>query len=85
MEIQTPRSIEFNVYMRVHSYSPKGEWVMSISLDSTAPWVVFTWAKKPSDKAIQEIEVLVMRSMELYHRHVSVPYFDLKEVDKTIQ
>jgi hypothetical protein len=80
MNLRAPGTINFVVYSRTHSYAPKGEWVLSVSIDGASPWVIFIWNKKPSNEAIDDAKTLALRSMELYHRHLTIPAFNLKEI-----
>lgn len=71
-----PNEVKFTVEKRIACRSP--EWCLFIQFKYHDRWVLKTWQKKPTDEAVKEAQSLVLRSFEIYHRHIKIPSFNLR-------
>lgn len=60
---------EWALYIRFVGWEGRGSWCMA------------TWEKKPTDQQVEDTKYIVKRAMEVYHRHFTIPYFNLEEVE----
>jgi hypothetical protein len=49
------------------------EWVFQIRIDSGGSWVMFTWDYAPSEDEVDEVKKIVLRSMEVFRKHLPPP------------
>ena len=54
------------------------KWRLMAKMDTLRDWwSVDQWKKKPVEKTIEKTKWLVLRGMELYHRSINFPFFNL--------
>lgn len=74
--MRCPTEIQFMVERRV--VNETNEWVLKAKLGNDDWWVITGWFRQPSVELINKTIDVIRRSMEVYHRHLRVPAFDLK-------
>jgi len=80
MKISTGNKVTFRLYERANTHRKSGkDWALSIQIYDGESWVMKTWEKKPVQKTIDDTKEIIMRSFEVYHRHIQLPQFDLSE------
>ena len=71
--------INFRVDERTNRFSKNGkEWVLYAKLRDHESWVLKTWDKKPTPDMIKDIQEIILRSFEFYHKHLTIPSFKMK-------
>jgi len=76
----TPTKVHFSLKERVNVFTKnRKEWVLIVALDRDL-WVIFKWEKKPTEEVVKQTEKIVMRSFEVYHRHLQIPPFQMEEI-----
>lgn len=74
-------SVRFSVDERQNVHSTTGkEWALNVRFDRHERWTIKAWDKEPSAEAVKDAKETVMRSFEVYHRHLYVPAFNVTEV-----
>ena len=74
--------VQFRVYKRDNTFAKTGkEWALSVNFVDSAPWVIKTWEKQPAQSTIVDIIDVIMKSFEIYHKHLSIPPFTLSIVE----
>ena len=68
--------ISFTVEKRYVGRS--AEWALFARFKDCDRWCLYTWDKEPSEKSIKDVKDLVLRSFEVYHRHLEIPPFNLE-------
>ena len=78
--MMAPTKVHFSLEERVNVFAKKRkEWVLLITLDEEV-WAITTWSNKPTEEVIKQFEKTVMRSFEVYHRHLKILPFQLKKI-----
>ena len=78
-----PKNVQFFLRERPNSFlKSRKDWALSVKIDDKDPWVVEAWAKKPNEHVIENVINLVVRSFEIYHKHIQIPQFkiDVSEI-----
>jgi hypothetical protein len=66
--------LTYAVYERNNAFASNGtEWVFSVRFDGGNGWVIHTWERPPTEDQIDGIKTIVLRSMDVYHRHLEPP------------
>ena len=74
--MKCPTEIQFMVERRVVNNT--NEWVLKTKIGNGDWWVITGWFRQPSMELINKTIDVIRRSMEVYHRHLRVPEFNLK-------
>lgn len=78
----TPNQLIITVEKRKNTFAPKGvEWALTAQFIEGERWTLRTWTREPTPEQIGKAKDLVLRSMEVYHRHLSIPKFNLKIIE----
>ncbi len=75
--INIPKEIEFDLIER--DIVGEKEWALKVNVDGDI-WVICSWGYKPKKIIVDNMKDVVIRSMEIYHKQLTVPPFNLKEV-----
>lgn len=68
-----PTSIEFKCFKKGGDRT----WALRVRLDKGDWWVIKRWKNEPAVKTVEELEDLVLRSMQIYHKSIKIPSFNL--------
>ena len=74
--MKCPTEIQFMAERRVVNNT--NEWVLKTKIGNGDWWVITGWFHQPSKELINKTIDVIRRSMEVYHRHLRVPEFNLK-------
>lgn len=77
----TPKKATFFVNER--QVRGETEWAGMVQLDGAPAWCIFEWGRKPSEQEIQDFITIATRSFEVYHKHLTIPRYDL-QVDQEL-
>jgi len=70
-----PKKLQMRINKRNNVHVPGGEeYAVDVRLDDGNWWTVTTYESDPQDK-VDQIYDIVRRSMEAYHRSLSIPGF----------
>lgn len=58
------------------------QWILFARIGSRPSWVLKLWENKPTDKEVEDCKTLILRSFEFYHKHLEIPRFEMREVDR---
>lgn len=77
-------NIMFNLHKRKNVHSKNGdEWALNVHFGIAGMgWNITTWNKKPTDDEVSDMKEIFIRSCEIYHKHLFIPNFGLKENKK---
>jgi len=74
--------IKFWVEERRNVHTKNGtEWALNVRVGDTNVWNIHAWSKNPSKQTVEEAKRLVLRSMEIYHKQLSIPPFELEVME----
>ena len=69
----------YDVYERSNVFSPTHkEWALNVSINNGDKWTIYAWTRKPSAKDVEKCIVVTRRAMEIYHRNLRLPEFELE-------
>ena len=72
----TPQEVVFKFEKR-DAGSPYVLWAI---IDDGVGWVIEGWDKKPTEKNIEQIKRVFMRSCHVYHKFLKFPPFHMREI-----
>lgn len=77
-----PNQIIYRIKER-HNVHVKGdtEWALMLQFTGYPSWTLQTWSSKPTQKTVEETLQTMIRSFEFYHRHLSIPRFELEMIE----
>lgn len=74
-----PNEVIFRVENRRKTFVKNGnEWALFVRFVDCSSWCLHTWKNKPTEKEVDCIKKIILRSFEFYHRHLHIPLFNLK-------
>lgn len=77
--VNTPNKIRFVMNERPNIHAKTGrEWALDGTMGDDW-WTYKTYSKKPTDKVLNRDKELILRSMEIYHHHIHINNFRVKE------
>jgi hypothetical protein len=76
--------IQFNMLQRKNRFAKNGkEWAFNVRrYDDPEVLTLCAFDRKPSDKDIEVLKEVAIRSMEFYHRNVKIPDFNMVAHDE---
>jgi hypothetical protein len=81
--VEVPEKIKYSLSERKTSETKSGkEWCLHMQFlgwEGRGGWCMQTWEKKPTEAMVEDAKYLILRSMEVYHRHLVMPFFKVKE------
>jgi hypothetical protein len=79
----SPETVQFSIEKRKNVFAKNAvEWAFLVKIDGADSWCIFTWDAAPSEDQVSDMEDVFLRSCEVYHRHIKMQPFHLKEEEK---
>ena len=74
-----PNQVHFRLIERPDKFLRTGkEWALMVQFVGHSPWTLKTWEKRPNDKNVEDAKGIILRSFEMYHKHLTIPKFDVE-------
>lgn len=71
--------IEIQLLERKNVHAKRGkEWALNVRFPQSNFWTIEIWDKKPKENEIRNTIAIIVRSMEIYHAHISKPNFKME-------
>jgi hypothetical protein len=78
-----PEEVQFIIEKRKNVFAEnQEEWAFMVRIDGATSWCVYTWDMEPSDSQVEDLKDIFLRSCEVYHQHIKMQPFQLKEDGK---
>lgn len=58
------------------------QYSLNVSFDRGNKWSIYKWDKEPTKEEIKNIKTIVLRSIEVYYRHIKPSYFNLNVLER---
>jgi hypothetical protein len=72
------KKVVFRVESRRNRFAKMGEeWALNAQFVGYPHWTITTWERKPATADVDAIVSVIMRSFEVYHKHIVIPQFEL--------
>lgn len=82
----TPQKTIFTVIERRNVHEKLGkEWALNVLLDEGFGWTLCTWDKEPALEQEHNAIELAKRCFEFYHRHLTIPSFDMEFIEEKLK
>jgi hypothetical protein len=74
-------TVSFWINKRTNKYAKKGyEWAFNMQIGHGFAHTICTFDLIPTENLINQTKEIILRTMEVYHAHLKIPAFKMKEI-----